>query len=163
MFYDELAKIPSSKDLYISGIRALNVIDLKHSTDDWHRVEAWEHPEAELKPSHIMGNQPPAQMNTHPYLGDLGIFEVSAVLKKMGIPKFSDAVYCATHARAIADRVIAEAFLATPFKEKTLFRFIDLYDLDDFMPSETDKQRVYDLLEIAIPKLPAKQSAHVAQ
>lgn len=102
-------------------------------------------------------------MDTAPYLGDAGVFESSELFAKMGIPKFADTVYCASHARAIADLVIAEAFFATPYNGTKLFRKMQLTDFDDFMCTPSDKQRVYDLLERAIDRLPDAEAEHVIQ
>ena len=40
---------------------------------------------------------------------------------------------------------------------------MSLFDLDDFMDTAEDKQKVYDLLQIAIPKLPKAQANHVSE
>lgn len=45
MLYDELAKIQFSKQLYISGMRALNINDYEFLTGYWHIKETW-HPES---------------------------------------------------------------------------------------------------------------------
>ncbi|HCA5183006.1 TPA: hypothetical protein MW242_002630 [Acinetobacter baumannii] len=159
--YHDLSKINFSKELYISGNRALNINDFEHLTGDWHTVEAWSQ-ESKLSEYHIMGNSAPALMNTNPFLGDAGIYVANSTLKEMGVPEFtSSMVYAASHARAIADEVIAEAFLAEPLDGNKLFRFITLFDFDDYMPSPDDKQRVYQLLEHAIPNLPQQQALHV--
>ena len=79
----------------------------------------------------------------------------------VGIPIFSPTVYAATHARAIADKIIAEAFLAIKLNGSKLFRYISLHDFNDYMPEDTDKLRVYELLEKAIKLLPQEQSNHV--
>ena len=158
--FKELEAIPFSKDLYISGNRALNINDPIHHTGDWHTVEIW-NPNAKLKDFHIMGKQSPALLNTNLYLGTDGVFDATHLLLEMGIPKFNDVVYASTHARAIADQVIAEAFFAKPLNGSKLFRFISLYDFDDYMPESTDKDRVYTLLEKAVLRLPEEQSLHV--
>lgn len=160
MLYEELSKFHYSPSLYISGFRALNTQDYEYHTGDWHNVETWFHPKSRIKRYNIVGIG--QELDTVPYLGSVGVFESSEVFAKMGIPKFADTVYCATHARAIADLVIAEAFFATPYHGTKLFRKMQLTDFDDFMSTPADKQRVYDLLQIAIPKLPKAQSDHVS-
>lgn len=159
--YEELEKIPFSKNLYIAGLRALNILDMENATGDWHTYEAW-HPDSQLKPRHIMGDRSPAWFNTIPFLGHIGIFEASEILSRMGVPKFADQVYAAEHRCTIADSVIAEAFTAKPFNGTKLFRFMQLTDFDDFMSDPEDKQKVYDLLEIALDKLPKAESEHVS-
>lgn len=162
MLYEELAKIQFSKQLYISGMRALNINDYEFLTGDWHIKDTW-HSDSELSSFHIMGKGKIALLDTNVYLGEEGIFEASEILQTMGVPKFSPTVYAATHARAIADEVIAEAFLAIELKGSKLFRHISLNDLDDYMPEDSDKKRVYELLEKAIKLLPEEQSEHVKE
>lgn len=162
MLYDELAKIQFSKQLYISGMRALNINDYEFLTGDWHVHETW-HPDSNLSSFHIMGEGKIALFDTNVYLGEEGVFEASEILRTMGIPIFSPTVFAATHARAIADKIIAEAFLAIELNGSKLFRYISLHDFDDYMPEDTDKQRVYELLEKAIKLLPQEQSDHVKE
>jgi len=162
MLYDELAKIQFSKQLYISGMRALNINDYEFLTGDWHVYETW-HPDSNLSSFHIMGEGKIALFDTNVYLGEEGVFEASETLRTMGIPIFSPTVFAATHARAIADKIIAEAFLAIELNGSKLFRYVSLHDFDDYMPEDTDKQRVYELLEKAIKLLPQEQSDHVKE
>lgn len=162
MLYEELAKIQFSKQLYISGMRALNINDYEFLTGDWHVKETW-HPDSELNSFHIMGKGKIALFDTNIYLGEEGVFEASEILQTMGVPIFSPKVYAATHARAIADKIIAEAFLAIKLNGSKLFRYISLHDFDDYMPEDTDKLRVYELLEKAIKLLPQEQSNHVKE
>ena len=110
-----------------------------------------------------MGKGKIALFDTNVYLGEEGVFEASEILRTMGIPIFSPTVYAAPHARAIADKIIAEAFLAIELNGSKLFRYISLHDFDDYMPEDTDKQRVYELLEKAIKLLPQEQSNHVKE
>lgn len=159
--YEDLAKFNYSPTLYISGFRALNTQDYEHNTGDWHNIETWFNPQAQIKRYNIVGTD--QELDTTPYLGSAGVFESSELFKRMGIPKFSDTVYCATHARAIADLVIAEAFFATPYNGTKLFRKMQLTDFDDFMCTPADKQRVYDLLEPSVAKLPADAANHVSE
>lgn len=110
MLYEELSKFQFSPSLYISGKRALNVLDSQNQTGDWHRYDAWHHPDAGIGLYQVVGKG--CQLDITPYLGDLGVFHANElVYEKMGLSNFGDTVYCATHARAIADLVIAEAFL----------------------------------------------------
>jgi Mor family transcriptional regulator len=51
--------------------------------------------------------------------------------------------------------------LAIELNGSKLFRYISLHDFDDYMPEDTDKKRVYELLEKAIKLLPQEQSNHV--
>ncbi|OOS24808.1 hypothetical protein B0681_06680 [Moraxella porci DSM 25326] len=162
MLYEELSKFQFSPSLYISGKRALNIIDSQNQTGDWHSYDAWYRPNACVGLYQVVGKG--CQLDTTPYLGDLGVFHANElVYNKMGLPNFGDTVYCATHARAIADLVIAEAFFTPPFRGTSLFRTMSLFDFDDFMGMPEDKQKVYDLLQIAIPKLPKAQSDHVSE
>ncbi|MEQ1074569.1 hypothetical protein [Acinetobacter pittii] len=110
-----------------------------------------------------MGKGKIALFDTNVYLGEEGVFEASEIIRTMGIPIFSPTVYAATHARAIADKIIAEAFLAIKLNGSKLFRYISLHDFNDYMPEDTDKLRVYELLEKAIKLLPQEQSNHVKE
>lgn len=74
MLYEELAKIQFSKQLYISGMRALNINDYEFLTGDWHVHETW-HIDCELSSFHIMGKGKIALFDTNVYLGEEGIFE----------------------------------------------------------------------------------------
>ena len=77
-------KIQFSKQLYISGMRALNINDYEYFTGDWHVQETW-HNCSNLSPFHIMGKGKFALMDTNLYLGEEGVFEASETLKTMGI------------------------------------------------------------------------------
>lgn len=160
MLYKKLKKIQFSKQLYISGMRALNINDYEYFTGDWHVQETW-HNCSNLSPFHIMGKGKFALMDTNLYLGEEGVFEASETLKTMGIQKFSPVVYAATHSRAIADEIIVESFLAPEVNGSSLFKYFSLHDFDDYMPNEEDKKRVYVLIEKAIKLLPLKQSNHL--
>lgn len=118
---------------------------------------------AKLSSFHIIGKGKFSLIDTNLYLGEEGIFEASKTLQAMRIPKFSSTVYAATHARAIADEVLKDAFLGNSFEKTKLFNGMTLFDFDDYMPSNEDKQRVYDLLEPSIALLPAEQASFVQE
>lgn len=82
--------------------------------------------------------------DTTSLLSDLGVFECSSILDQYNIPHPEGAVYAATHARAIADMV-----LITILDDGSP----DFIRLDDWMPSDEDKQAVFDLLEVAMKKM----------
>lgn len=77
-------------------------------------------------------------------LADLGIFDCSEILDRLHIPYEGEVAYAANHARAIADLVLAAIMRGeSP----------DFVRLDDWMPRDSDKQEVFDLLSIAIKQL----------
>ena len=53
--------------------------------------------------------------------------------------------------------------MAIELNGSKLFRYISLHDFNDYMPEDTDKLRVYELLEKAIKLLPQEQSNHVKE
>jgi hypothetical protein len=87
----------------------------------------------------------------------MGVIDVTSILKQMGKPEFAPIVYAASHARAIADMVICNAL------EGKIFSSVTLQDLDDWMPSNEDKERVYSLLHIALNRLPESAAILVQQ
>lgn len=74
--------------------------------------------------------------------------EVSGNLRKMGLPKLGDEIYAASHPRAVADMVLANALDGKSFAAVTMESF------DEWLSEEKDKQIVYAMLRAALPKLP---------
>lgn len=144
-----------SPSLYISGQKALNIYDDERCTGDWHAAEAWHPQQTKLGTCGIMGVG--GFFNTHPYLGNKGIVDVTQTLKAMGCPDFAPVVYAANHARAIADMIIVDAL------NQQIFSAVTLKAFDDWMPTEQDKQKVYSLLEQAIPHLSTIEASLVKQ
>lgn len=48
MLYEELSKFHFLPSLYISGKRALNLLDSQNQTGDWHSYDAWYRPNLAL-------------------------------------------------------------------------------------------------------------------
>jgi hypothetical protein len=66
------------------------------------------------------------------------------VLDELKIPHPDGSVYAADHVRAIADVVLVAVLEGgSP----------DFVQLDDWMPADADKQRVFDLFGIAVEQL----------
>ncbi|MDP9025540.1 MAG: hypothetical protein M3N13_09225 [Candidatus Eremiobacteraeota bacterium] len=77
-------------------------------------------------------------------LGSVGIIDVAQTLRRMGIDHPHAIVYAANHSRATMDLVLDcvlsgedPAFVA----------------LDDWMPRDSDKREVIELIQLATPKL----------
>lgn len=154
MFYELLRQQKLSPNRYISGQPALNILDLKYHTGDWHQSSVWN--ESKTIPRFgLMGDGEPD--NTNAYLGDAGIIDATEILRKMGKPPFAPIIYAASHARAIADMIICHAL------DHKLSLHNALYDLNAWMPTTDDKERVYKLLRIAKPLLPEYAACVIQQ
>lgn len=142
MLYDELAKIPYSKTVYIGGYRAFNIYS-SDDTGDWHTVSFWD-ASAELNANNIMGLKNTGySIDTSRFFGDKGIFLANKILKDMGIPEFAKKIYASSHARTFADLVIIGIKKGKPLN------FFEIQDFDDFMHSDENKQKTYHLLREA--------------
>ena len=85
-------------------------------------------------------------------LGDAGVYDCTAILDDLGIPHESAVAYAANHARATSDLVLAAVLQGeSP----------DFIVLDDWMPRDSDKQQVFDLLAKALEHLTADQQNQV--
>lgn len=142
---------PLSKTHYISGQKALNICDFEHHTGDWHTLAAWGSDEIEVKRFTLMGNG--EKYNTNPYLGDSGIIDVTDILRRMGKKPIAPIVWAANHARAAADMLICNALDGFDIRQNH-YLSLTVKDLDDWFSTPQDKERVYSLLEQALPKLP---------
>lgn len=90
--------------------------------------------------------------NTNAILGDEGIYDCTAILDNLRIPHESAVAYAANHARAIADLVLGTV-MRDGSPEFVVF--------DDWMPRDSDKQQVFDLLEKAHGHLTGEQQNRV--
>lgn len=137
---------PLSKTHYISGQKALNIDDFEHHTGDWHKFAAWGGDDIEVKRFTLMGDG--EEYNTNPYLGDSGIIDATDTLRKMGIKHIAPTVWAANHTRAIADIVICDILT-----KGRVYSFT-LYEFDAWFSTQSDKEKVYTLLQQALPHLP---------
>jgi hypothetical protein len=140
----------TSPTRYIGGMGALN-LNSDGCTGDWHSIETFYRPTENHTRSFISGSG--CATDTTALLGEAGIFECSALLDEMKIPHAEGPAYAATHARAIADLVIDAALRG---------KYANYLRLDDFMPRISDKQSVFDLLAMALPKLTLPQQQLVS-
>jgi hypothetical protein len=142
---------PTSPTRYLSGMAALN-IPSDSGTGDWHMIETF------FKPTKVMARLFVAGVgcadDTTPLLYDLGVFECSDVLDRHNIPHTSGPVFAASHARAIADMVLVVTL------EDGNPAFIDL---DDWMPEREDKNKVFELLDIATSKMGPHEKERVSR
>lgn len=134
---------------YLSGMAALNLPSVR-GTGDWHLIETFFSPKKRRSRSFIAGVG--CETDTTQQLGELGIFECSALLDDLKIPRPAGEAYAANHARAIADLVLAAvAKGGSP----------DFVCVDDWMPGEEDKREVFELLEISLPYLSEEDRGQV--
>jgi len=107
-------------------------------------------PRKKLSRSFISGAG--CQTDTTSILGDAGVYDCSEVLDELGIPYEGDVAYAASHARACADLVLAAVLRGgSP----------NFVVLDDWMPRDSDKRQVFDLLSKALGHLTAEQKDEV--
>ena len=143
---------PLSKTHYIGGQKALNIYDFKYHTGDWHSIAAWDNAnEDEVKLFTLMGEG--EKYNTNDYLADIGIIDATEILKQMGKTPIAPRVWAANHPRAAADMLICNALEGKDIR-KNHYLSLTIRDLDDWFSTDDDKNRVYELLEFALPKLP---------
>lgn len=142
--------IPETSPLrYLGGMAALNLPSAT-GTGDWHMEQTFFRQRQTRSRSFISGVG--CATDTTALLGDTGVFDCTALVDELKIPHAAGPVYAASHARAIADLVLAAVMRGEP---------ADFVCLDDFMPRAADKQQVFDLLAMAMPHLPAAQQQEV--
>lgn len=144
--------VPATSRLrYLSGMAALNLPG-PNGTGDWHMAQTFFRPRVKRSRSFISGIG--CSTDTTSILGDIGVYDCTAVLDELGIQHESAVVFAADHARAIVDLVLAAVLRGeSP----------DFVVLDDWMPRDTDKQQVFDLLLKAIPHLTNEQQKRVQE
>ena len=131
---------------YIGGMAALN-LPSPTGTGDWHFVQTFERERQHRSRSFISGAG--CLTDTSGLLGDAGIYEATELLRTLGIKFEGGTAYAANHARACADLVLAAVMRSlSP----------DFVRLDDWMPRESDKRAVYDLIDRALPRMDAMQA-----
>jgi hypothetical protein len=139
----------TTRTRYLSGMAALNLYS-SEGTGDWHLVETFFRSHTKRSRTFLAGTD--CVTDTNALLGDIGVFECSALLDRMGIPHPTGEAYAANHARAIVDLVLGAVMnKGSP----------DFVTLDDWMPQEKDKQAVFDLMALALPRLPDDQQKKV--
>ena len=87
--------------------------------------------------------------DTTKIFGAEGIYDCTEMLAHQRIPHEGERAYAASHARATADLVIGSILRGTA----------NFVCLDDWMPRDSDKQEVYDLIDKALPHLSVEQQA----
>jgi hypothetical protein len=142
---------PTSRQRYLSGIAALNLI-APEGTGDWHMIEIFFRPHKNRAVTFIAGEG--CATNTIPFLGDAGVFDCTSVLNDMRIAYGGEVAYAANHARAIADLVIGTVLRG---------QSPEFVIVDDWMPRDSDKQKVYDLLDRALPQLSPEHQEKIRQ
>ena len=94
----------TSPTRYISGIVALN-IPSERGTGDWHETSIFFTSRVRMPRSFIIERGQP--FDPSDFLGSVGRYDAAAALDSMGVKHPEGPVYAASHARAIADLVIA--------------------------------------------------------
>ena len=144
--------VPATTPLhYLGGMAALN-LPSPTGTGDWHMEQTFFRQREKRSRSFISGVGCPT--DTTSMLSDAGIYDCTAMLDELGIPHESAVAYAASHARACADLVLSAVMHDRP---------LDFVTLDDWMPRDSDKQQVFDLLAKALDHLTAEQKDKVLQ
>jgi hypothetical protein len=97
---------PTSLQCYISFKHALNLRFPQEDTGEWHFLTAFFDDKKESRSAPLAGKD--KSVNTIPSLGDLGIREMSRILKAQQITSANVPVYVANHYRAIADLAMSQ-------------------------------------------------------
>ncbi|HFC6190614.1 TPA: hypothetical protein ACFM7A_000998 [Neisseria meningitidis] len=124
---------PTEPDRYVSSIVALNVHS-SNGTGDWHSAAAL-NDDAYPQDFYIYGKD--QTRSTLHLLGNVGVIDGTNRFNEMGYYPENIPVWLADHPRACVDYLYT-AVLQTG----SIGRVI----LDDWFPSDEDKQSVYDLL-----------------
>ena len=135
----------TSRLCYLGGMAALN-LPSPTGTGDWHTEQTFFRQREKRSRSFISGVG--CSTDTTPMLGDTGVYDCTATLDELGIPHESAVAFAASHARACADLVLAAVMRGDQ---------PDFVTLDDWMPRDSDKQQVFDLLAKALGHLTAEQ------
>lgn len=130
----------TNPDCYISSIVALNIIS-PENTGDWHSSAALSENAYPLD-FYLYGIDQPR--NTHHLLGRMGIIDGTQRLNEMGYYPQHTPVWIADHPRACVDYLYYSVL-----KTGTIGRVV----LEDWFPSDKDKQPVYELIETLEPNL----------
>lgn len=142
---------PTSRQRYLGGMAALN-LPSPTGTGDWHMEQTFFRQREKRSRSFISGTG--CLTDTTALLGDAGVYDCTTILDELGIPHESAVAYAANHARATADLILAAVLRGeSP----------DFIVLDDWMPRDSDKQQVFDLLAKALGHLTAEQQNKVLE
>ncbi|ANF24897.1 hypothetical protein MT1_0358 [Pseudomonas sp. MT-1] len=127
----------TTRNRYLSGIAALNLPSAA-GTGDWHFLQTFFVQRSRRSTGFICGLG--CEIDTTAFLGDVGVFECSKLLKSLDIEFVGDAAYSANHTRAVADLVIAAIRIG---------RNVDHLCIDDWLPKMSDKERLIAMLQQA--------------
>jgi hypothetical protein len=97
---------PTSPKCYISFKHALNLRFPDEDTGEWHFLTAFFEDKKEIRSAPLAGEG--EIVDTIPSLGELGIREMSKILKAQQVISANTPVYVANHYRAIADLAMIE-------------------------------------------------------
>lgn len=131
---------PTNPNRYISSIVALNIIS-PENTGDWHSSAALSSDAYPLEFYLYGENQP---KSTHHLLGQQGIIDGTGRLNEMGYYPENTPVWVVDHPRACVDYLYYAVL-----KTGTIGRVM----LEEWFPSEEDKQSVYALIDALEPHL----------
>lgn len=144
-----MLKIPiTNPRQYISSIVALN-IQSPNGTGDWHSAASLSE-NAFPVDFYLYGDK--QKNNTNLLLGTFGVIDGTSRLQKMGYSPSNTPVWIADHPRACVDYLYYSVL-----KTGQLGRVV----LDEWFPSDTDKQTVYDLLDKIASRLTPQEQYHL--
>ncbi|WP_104744528.1 hypothetical protein [Helicobacter acinonychis] len=132
---------PTSKEVYVSSIVALN-IHSPQGTGDWHSCYALMDNAFDDMGVYIYGEK--QTHNTNGLLGNLGVIDNTARLNKMGYYPKNTPTYIAEHPRAHVDCLYVSVLQTGK---------LGVIMLDEWFPSIEYKESVYALIEIMRSKL----------
>lgn len=137
----KLAVCDTTEENYLTGITALN-IPTAECTGDWHFSECFVvHRDVKL----LQKKAGIDLFSTAEWLGNTGIYDCYSVLVEYGLKEAMKNIYAADHYRAIADMVY--------FKVKSGHAINSTISLNDWLPMEHEKKKVYDLIEKLKPAM----------
>lgn len=125
----------TSRRRYLTGKTALNIPSEK-GTGDWHFFEVFQGTHGRPPGPFFIAEKD--LLDTSEMLQDEGIIECSRVLKAQGA-QANHPVYSADHPRAMADMLYSAI--------KKDLHFENSYNIDDWFPSDKDKNELFRLVE----------------
>ena len=130
---------------YLTAITALNIYS-EDGTGDWHFSENFLEDVGFIPRKTVAGVD---TCSTNEYLGDEGVFNCYKTLLEAGVQPSTKDVFSADHYRAIADMVLDSIIKGYDIDGSII--------LDDWLPEQHEKERLYSLINSFKPALTEKQ------
>lgn len=128
-----------SREHYITGKSSIN-FPLNDETGGWHFMNYYDKDSGVFKVS-LSGIHFP---ETSSYLGDDGVIDVSAEMKRRGIDTSKSRIFMADHYRAAADMVIRWALSESKHCN---------VEVNDWFPKDEDQRKFFSYIDKARQKL----------